>query len=213
MPLSDYSLDKFVAPKLSQLNEWAVRDLRGCVREYGCWVDNFILNSIFRVGIPRGRRQLMLYFLRKTDGALQEYEEARTFLGRYVAASRPSLSHYFHALRHFETAMMLAWQACDAMNMVMEQDGGRASYKGGDGSAYDRLRRIQNIVKHAAEKLLCGRLSPEPSVPVWLVNEGVESSDCSLTFDELAQLLTQLGAVAEEVSNPSPQRPGKTANP
>ena len=69
MVLSNYSMDTFIAPKMSKLTKIMAPDLHSCTKEYGNWVGNFILNTIFRVRIIERNRQLDLYFLKKVEGA------------------------------------------------------------------------------------------------------------------------------------------------
>ncbi len=88
MPLSNYSLDSFVSPHLSELTTLGAPNLEGCTDEYCHWVNNFILNTIFGVRINVRKRQLVLHFLKKVEGAFQEYHEGRDFLGIYLQKKR-----------------------------------------------------------------------------------------------------------------------------
>ena len=79
MILSKYSKDNFIAPKLSELTKVGAPELLSFTKEYGNWVENFILNTIFRFRINGQTRQLIMFFLRKVEGAFQEYHEGEIF--------------------------------------------------------------------------------------------------------------------------------------
>ena len=198
MPLSNYSLDTFVAPHLSELTSLDVPSLHNCTGEYGHWVNNFILNTIFRVRIEDRKRQLVLYFLRKVEGAFQEYHEGRDFLAAYLQKRNEAISEYFHALRHFEVAASLAYHAYDTVRTLVQTD----LFTQADGSPLQRLNRLQNISKHANKELWRGDIPDNLSVPIWVTNSGIECHDTALSFTEFAELLQELAKLAEVLSNP-----------
>ncbi len=74
MPLSDYSLDNFVAHKLSSLKECGAPELA----EDANWLNPFILNNILRFSLDPTSRAYVFTFLRRTEGAFSTYREART---------------------------------------------------------------------------------------------------------------------------------------
>jgi hypothetical protein len=198
VPLSNYSIDTFVAPHLSELTSVGAPDLRGCTEEYGHWVNNFILNTIFRVRLKERNRQLVLYFLRKVEGAFQEYHEGRDFLASYLQKRNEAVSAYFHALRHFEVAASLAYQAYDTVRTMVQEK----LFTQDDGSPLQRLNRLQNISKHANKELGRGGIPDNLSVPIWLTNTAIECHDTVLSFSEFAELMEELARLAEVLSNP-----------
>lgn len=198
MPLSDYSLDTFVAPHLSELTSLGAPDIEGCTDQYGHWVNNLILNTIFRVRLKATNRQLVLHFLRNVEGALQEYHEGRGFLASYLQKRNKAVSAYFHALRHFEIAALLAYHAYDAVRMMIQKN----LFTQDDGSPLQRLNHLQNISKHANKELGRGSIPDNLCVPIWLTNSGIECHDTILSFTEFAELLQELAKLAEVLSNP-----------
>jgi len=198
VPLSNYALDTFVAPHLSELTSIGAPDLEGCAAQYGHWVNNFIFNTILGVPLKDRNRQLYLYFLRKVEGAFQEYHEGRDFLASYVQKGNGAVSAYYHALRHFETALLLAYHAYDTVRTMIQEN----LFKQNDGSSLQRLNRLQNISKHANEKLERGEIPGKPSVPIWLTNTAIECADTALSFSEFAELMEELARLAEMLSNP-----------
>jgi hypothetical protein len=199
LPLTAYSLDKFVAPHLSELTCVGAPDVSDCSEHYSRWVNALILNSIFRVKIEDRYRMLSMQFLRKTDGTLQEYHEARDYLARYLADSGQAVSAYFHALRHFEASLILAYQAYEALRYMVQE----RLFEQDDDSPLQRLNRLQNITKHACQELERGDLPKDLSLPIWLTDSAVECHDSSLSWSEFADLLTELARVADVVANPT----------
>jgi len=117
MPLSNYARDTFVAPHLSRLTAVGAPDIREQVKS---WVNNFIVTTIMKLGKDYPHRQLTLHTLRRIEGAFQEYQEGREFLGAYVD-KRANISSYFHALRHFETAALLAYHAYETIGTIISE--------------------------------------------------------------------------------------------
>jgi len=204
--LSNYSLDTFIAPHLSELTSLCVPNLEGCTGEYGPWVNNFILNTKFRVRLKDRNRQLILYFLRKVEGAFQEYHEGRDFLASYLQKRNEAVSAYFHALRHFEVAASLAYHAYDTVRTLVQEK----LFTHDDGSPLQRLNRLQNISKHANKELGFGSIPDNLSIPIWLTNTGIECHDTALSFAEFAELLQELARLAEVLSNPPINRDKST---
>ena len=167
MPLTAYSLDKFVAPHLSELTCVGAPDVSDCSEHYGRWVNAFILNSMLRVKIEDRYRMLSMQFLRKTDGALQEYHEARDYLVRYLADPGQAVSAYFHALRHFEASLILAYQAYETLRYMVQE----RLFEQDDDSPLQRLNRLQNLTKHACQELERGDLPKDLSLP--MVGDGL----------------------------------------
>jgi predicted DNA-binding protein YlxM (UPF0122 family) len=205
MVLSKYSKDNFIAPKLSELTKVGAPELHYCTKEYGNWVGNFILNTIFRVRTNGQSRQLIMYFLRKVEGALQEYHEGRNFLENYVKNPDKSISSYFHSIRHFETSMALAYQAFGTIRTMIQHD----LFTKEDGSSLQRMNRLQNLSKHANNDIFLGNIPGEFNINIWLTNDSIECHDTTLTFYEFSLLLKELANIAETMSNPPLHKPEK----
>jgi hypothetical protein len=191
-------MDTFIAPRLSELTKAKAPDLHSCTKEYGNWVINFILNVIFRVKIIEQNRQLIMYFLRKVEGAFQEYHEGRYFLENYITNRNKKISSYFHSLRHFESAMTLAYQAFEAIRTMIKEK----LFTKEDGTPLQRLNKLQNLSKHANKEISRSDFSSEFNISIWLTNEGIESHDTTLSFSEFSLLLIELAKLAEVISNP-----------
>ncbi len=156
---------------------------------------------MFGVRLKERNRQLLLYFLGKVEGAFQEYHEGRDFLASYLQKRNEAVSAYFHALRHFEIAALLAYHAYDTIRTMVQEK----LFMQDDGSPLQRLNHLQNISKHANKELGRGGIPDNLSVPIWLTNTAIECHDAVLSFSEFAELMKRLAWFAEELSNPSLQ--------
>ena len=59
----------------------------------------------------------------------------------------------------------------------------------------ERLNQLYNISKHADERIKGGELPPAGSLPIWLASDGLQSKKVSLSYGELASILTDLSAL------------------
>jgi len=202
VPLSNYALDKYVAPKLSNLTENCAPDLKEFGVVQGHWLAGFVLNSILIAQIEPVRRQALMDYFRKAEGAFCEYQEGRELLSSFLAAradkDQAFICLYFRSLRHFETSTIFAYGAYMFFDAIRNRFAPKVPkmFTRGDQSALQRLNSLQNVVKHAPDMLMKGQLDPLHAVAVWLTNQGLECSGCSLTFSEFAHLLRELADAA-----------------
>lgn len=197
MPLSNYSLDKFVAPNLSELTENSAQELIMDQQDY--WVRNFILNTLLGVRLLDPYHQYIYNFLRKAESAFHEYANARLLLGEYIDQGKDAVSKYLSAVLHFEICLAQAYQAYMLAKNII---GLEKLFNTGDGSALDRLNKIYNLSKHVAERISEGKLPEESILPVYITNNGLETHATYLNFNELVELLQDLGEMALKLSNP-----------
>jgi hypothetical protein len=72
--------------------------------EQGHWLGNFILNSGLRAKMDNDKRQTLFNFLRRTQAAFREYEEARQLTLAHLTDQRPNaISGYIKAIDHWGT--------------------------------------------------------------------------------------------------------------
>jgi len=193
--LTNYALDKFVAPKLSELTECNIPDMSTHSSQSDSWVANFILNSIFNFGANSEFTQYAIYFLRRAEAAFREYGNTKITLYNYVNKQHKNVSVYFEILFHVEACIAQMWQACDA---TIKFSKGKKLYNRGDGSAYQSLNDLYNISKHGEKNI-----QENSTVLIWLTNIGIESDTARISFDELASLLGEIGDWSDTLSNPS----------
>ena len=80
----------------------------------------------------------------------------------------------------------------------------------GDGRPYERLNLIYNKGRHSSpETLPAGQLHA-----VWIKNDGLHSDGANLTFDELRDLIREIGQTADKLAKGEvPAAPSAAADP
>ena len=81
---SNYTLDNYVAHKLSLLTECGARELSTDTN----WLNPFILTTVFNVKLEDKMRAYIFNFIRRAEGALSSYRAARSALIEYVNTPR-----------------------------------------------------------------------------------------------------------------------------
>jgi hypothetical protein len=91
MALTNHFLDNYVVHKLSGLTECGAPELLLENR----WLNAFILNSALRVRLPAENRAYAFTFIRRVEGAISAYREAREALIEYIGTPRTRFPHIF----------------------------------------------------------------------------------------------------------------------
>lgn len=198
MPLSNYALDKFVAPALSKLSECNVIDMTGFDDQCEHWVANFALNSMLRVNVQAPYRAYTFMFLRRAEMSFVEHENGRVALQQYVSGDRDAITRYLRAVFHFESFVAQSYQAFEVVRKWIGQN----LFQTGDGSILDRLNLIYGRSKHADKAIDAGQLPPDATMPVWLTNDGLQANGVLLTYNDMADVLKELSSIAGKLSNP-----------
>ena len=191
MQPTNYLLDNFVAHKLSALTACGAPELSSDTT----WLNAFILSTVFGVSLPSKARPYLFNFIRRAEGALSAYREARSALLEYVNTPRNVLSPYFRALANFEVCI----SQCSQGYELLARAAGRPLYDKHDGSSAERLQILYVDSKHM-DRMIDGRKIPaEATSAIWITNDGLESSRAALSFAELTVLLLQMSGVAERL--------------
>ncbi|MEO9191406.1 MAG: hypothetical protein ABI224_15615 [Acetobacteraceae bacterium] len=201
MQPSDYFLNRFVAHKIALLTECGAPELLA----RGPWLSRFVLMTAFCVKLPSDKRSYVFNFLRKTEGAIFAYKEARNALLEYVTTPRTVISPYFRSLSNFETCIAYCFQGFQLLIKGSKQ----ALYDTNDGSDFDRLRAIHYTAKHMDERIEHGEIPKDATAPIWITNHDIEAIGkkavpASLSFNELADLLTSMSDLADKMANREP---------
>jgi hypothetical protein len=189
-------LDSLTAPKLSLLSSCGAPDVPELPNYHGL----LVLNQALGFGkYKEPAKVLLLNFLRRLRSATEEYRSGRENLEKYVSAlPQHELGCCNRALAYFEDCILNANVAITCLSglgkYLQSLDPSVAPvFKVGDGSDYDSLRLLSNRIKHFDEDVLDAALSGSTSIPVapvWITNQGLEASNASLSFVELADILT-----------------------
>jgi hypothetical protein len=195
--LTDHFLDTYVAHKLSALTECGAPELS----LESQWLNRFIINSALYQQ-PADKRAFALNFIRRAEGAVLAYREAREALLEFIREPRNVISPYFRSLSNFEVCISYSWQACELIRKAIKQD----LYVRGVESDLERLNSLYNDSKHLEERLAGGELPTKAAATVWMTNVGLESVRCpsGLSFSELVEILVYLGQLAGKTSRFEP---------
>lgn len=190
--LTHYTLDNFVAYKLSLLTECGAHE----IPTYANWLNAFILNSLIGFKPAATQQPHLFNFIRRAEGALTAYREARNALLEYLATPSNVVSPYFKALLYFEVCIAQCYQGYE----LLATASGQKFFQKGDNSAAERMGKLYNVCKHMNQMIDGGKIPPEASVAIWIANHGLESSRAKLSFDELIELLLQMAELAKHAA-------------
>lgn len=199
MPLTHYSLDKFVAPKLSLLTTCGMPQIEFPEVPFGA----VILNQIFARPRPPKQIRLLTNMFRWMDAAFVGYAGARESLSTYTIVPRGKLRDYYRAVLRIEQCLAATDHAG-----VLAHDlfglAGKQYYEQCDGSPRERLRELYVASKHIDGKIRQrGGLRDDATLPIWLTNEGIESKNYTLYFNELAGFMEHFVALLHQEFPPT----------
>jgi hypothetical protein len=206
MPFSDYAIDEFISPNLSQLTECNAPDLAGRFPNAENWFASFILNSIFGNPIGEDRRKFCYLFLRKAEAAFINYHLARAALQEFtlsVKGGDRKLLSYFRALHFFE-ATLAVWQAFELYRRISKEK----HYEKGDGSDYEKLNNLYNVSRHTNPIIL----RQKQWHAIWITNDGLATQDFLLPFSALEKLMIEVGDLATLIASCEWHKPQSGAN-
>ena len=90
--------------------------------------------------------------------------------------------------------------------MDRARQGREGSFGPNDGSVFQRLNFFYNLTKHLESAIKAGQLPPDGTLPVWLINDGLQAVSGKLTFAEIAEMLAELAKWANAPQNPLTMR-------
>jgi hypothetical protein len=189
MQFAAHVLNGFVAPKLSELDKCSAPD----VPELPDYRGSLLLNQLLLTELySESAKVLLASFIGRLGTAIKEFRKGRDHLMNYIGSlpQHDRLSDFREALSHFEACILHAHIAVVSLDRAGQFLPGvrHRVYAVGDGSDYDRLRCLNNRVKHFDEDV-AGSFGNTPVAPLWITNEGLEARTSHLTFFELAEIL------------------------
>lgn len=208
MQFSSYILDEFLSTKLSQLNH--------CDAPYVEKLPNYISALRFNQSLStiKYKNNVWIFifsFIIKLSESIYEYRQGRESLLEYVASlpSHKKLHAQERALMHFENSILRLNISILSLNGLLKSLGlSNPAFAAGDRSDYDRVRRISNRIKHFDEDVerAVERGTPIPLKAVWLTNDGLESTDGSITFTEIAAIFQAQAEDARQFAEEVPRK-------
>ena len=61
-------------------------------------------------------------------------------------------------------------------------------------------------MKHVESRIATGQILPDATIPVWLTNEGIRSTDALLTYGETGEILRDIARWADVMEDPREMR-------
>lgn len=195
---ADGIIDGHIAPQVSMFTTASIPDMSNWAKESRSWTANFFLNSVLRAAFKPPMNAYAFNFLRRVQFAFVEHDLARADTLDFLANGKQSATRYCAALHHWEVFLAQAWHA---YNLLVKAFNERA-FESGDRSVEERLNRMYNAMKHVESRIENGQMLPAATIPVWLMNDGIQSVDAALTYDETAEVLKDLAAWADSLVDP-----------
>ena len=75
-------------------------------------------------------------------------------------------------------------------------------YKKNDNSREERVCEIANTVKHWGGLVFSNNHQEHDTIPLWLTNSGLKTSTYEISYNELANLISEVALVADELQDP-----------
>jgi len=205
VPFSTYFLDKFVAPGITDFTSAEIPDMTAYDPESRFWLANFVLNSGLGGNFHPPGNAYAYNYLRRAVAAFSEHEEARKATLGFLSSNRQSLSRYAAATLHWEFFLGQSWHAYlllrGLFKFLTKQDVLQVFVRG-EGSVEERLNDLYNQMKHVESRIENGQMIEGATLPVWLRNEGLRSTDALLTYAETGDILCDLAKWANIIVDP-----------
>lgn len=203
-PFTGYFGDRFIAPGISGFTDAEIPDMTEHDPESKFWLRNYVLNSGLRGDfLPPGNAYVYNY-LRRAEASYSEHEEARQATLAFLASGGQAVSRYAAAVLHWEFFLTQSWQAYLLLGGFFKLLAGEPIkfFAKGDGSVEERLNSLYNSMKHVESRIEASQILEGATVPVWLTNAGIQSTDTLLTYEETADILRDLARWANVVVDP-----------
>ena len=198
-------LGKLFAPGISEFTAFDAPDIAGAHPEAPHWLANHFLNSILRGEYKNKYRQYAINQIYRAQTAFADYHEARTLTTEFLAKGKPdnpASRAYFRAVARWESCLLNLQIFIDVMNKMKKDFKDEPVFKEDDGTPEQRAYGIANTVKHWGTEIFAGRHDEGDTVPLWLTNAGLKTRTLGITYAELANLVSEVATVADELQDP-----------
>jgi len=197
-------LNKFYAPSIAELTSCDAPDISVAHPEAPHWLANHFLNSMLRAKYKNKFRQYAINQIFRAQVAFLDYHEARLLTAEFLvkgSPDNPASRTYFRAISRWESCFLNIQIFIDVMNKMKKDFKDESVFKDGDGSPVQRAYAIANMVKHWGTEIYAGRHGEGDTVPLWLTNSGPKTRLAEMTYPELANLLSEVATVANELQD------------
>lgn len=192
-------VDTFVAYKMSEINKCEAPDMK---TEEKKLLNQFLLNSVFKVTIKAKQKAYLMNIVRRVEGAFSAYHEARKSLIEHIDTPNNTISPYFRSLLNFEGCVSQLYQSIE---LNCKLTGNKAFDKGRNSKCkYERLYDVYIDSKHM-DGMIKGRKLPDDAMcAVWITNYGLASARSSISFEELTSIMKVMAIKAEQAATLRP---------
>lgn len=169
------------------------------------WLANFVLNSGFRGTYNPPGNAYAYNYLRRAVAAFSEHQEARLATLEFLSSGRQSLSRYAAAVLHWEFFLGQSWHAYLLLRGLfgfLTQQAISMPFVRGERSVEERLSDLYNQMKHVESRIENGQMIQGTTIPVWLTNEGIRSTDAHLTYADTGEVLRDVARWANVIVDP-----------
>lgn len=204
MPFSNYFLDKFIAPGVSEFTEAEIPDMSNHDPQTKVWLANYVLNSGLRGNFTSPGNAYAFNYLRRSTAAFTEHDQARQATLAFLA-NRESVSNYAAAVLHWEFFAGQAWHGLMLLRGFLKfqtNEDVPLPFEQGTDSVQERVNLLYNSMKHAESRIERGQILEGATTPVWLTNEGIQSTDAMLTYADTAETLRDIAEWAGFLVDP-----------
>ena len=192
-------LGRGYAPNINDFRTAAIPDLTEVIVERK-WLQNHFLNTIL-ISLessdydPFRARFVICAF--RARSALVAYDRAKAsceaFFDTFIDGN-PAVGDYFDAVAQWEGVVLHLYHVVDIFRQANGTDHDESNVEA-------RLRSVANRIKHVAEDI--PKVAHEGlTIPMWLSNNGLETSKASVTYEEIANLLVELSEHLDESQDP-----------
>jgi hypothetical protein len=151
----------------------------------------FVITSML-VAIAKSDRVRSFNFIRRSTDALSEYRRARLAYYKFFDERMPHL--YLQALHHFEICLACAYQGHELLFGMVSRPFFDKDTPGRAELNY-RMQRLYNSSKHT-EGFLRSTSFVGDTVTMWISNAGLETQKEKMSFDELAEIVSDMALTA-----------------
>lgn len=198
-------VDLLVAPGYSNFTEFAAPNLSAKHPQATHWLANHFLNGLFGPQYKDKYRQWAINQLFRAEVAFRDYHEACEITAEVLIKGRPdypAIRTYFKAIARWESCLLNIQIFIDLMNKMKRELGDQPVFQEKDGSPDQRAYALANTIKHWGGDVAQSRHEEHQTIPVWLSNDALVSRTDRLTFTEVAGIVSEIAAVADELQNP-----------
>ncbi len=180
--------NEYIAPGIAQIERQTIPTIQKKIDPDPL---QFVITSML-ISIPKSHRVRAFNFIRRSSDAIAEYRRGRRAYHRFFDERLPHI--YLQALHHFESCLACAYQGHELLFGMTGQPF-FDNAKGGRAELNYRMQRLYNSSKHT-EGFVKSSAFAGDTVTMWISNAGLETRKETMSFDELAHIISDMSFAA-----------------